>query len=134
MRTRTICAPSKQLERVQFRFELWRKTRKRGSPIPETLWAAAVELACEQGVHRTARALRLDYYSLKERLPADAGQPCRSPNKAAFVELLPPQANGHSSCIIEMENAQGGKIKIHLQGLDSSDLVALSNSFWKVGS
>ena len=133
MRTRIICAPSNQLERVQSHFELWRKTRKRGSRIPETLWAAAVEVACEQGVHRIARALRLDYYSLKERLPAIAGQPRRSPNKATFVELLPAEANRFSVCTIEMENAQGGKIKMHLPGLGSSDLEALSNSFWKVG-
>jgi hypothetical protein len=58
MRTRTILAPSpgKRRERVQQRFELWRKTRKRCSPIPETLWASAVELAREHGLHRTTGA------------------------------------------------------------------------------
>jgi hypothetical protein len=30
-----------------------------------------------------------------------------------------------------MENVQGGKIKIQLQGLDGADLAALLNSFWK---
>ena len=134
MRTRRIYAPGNQLERVQSRFELWRKTRKHGSPIPETLWAAAVELAREHGVHRTARALRLNYYSLKERLPAVAGRPCSSPNQAAFVELLSAGANGLSACTIEMENAQGGKMKIHLPGLGSPDLAVLSNSFWRVAS
>ena len=64
MRARTICAPDTidgQRERVQHRFELWRKKRKRCSPIPEILWASAVELVGEHGVHRTARALRLNY-------------------------------------------------------------------------
>jgi len=65
MRTRTIFASGGQLERVQHRFELWRRTRKRCSPIPEILWGSAVELAREHGLHRTARALRLNYYSLK---------------------------------------------------------------------
>jgi hypothetical protein len=36
MRTRTLTASGSQLERVQSRFELWRKTRKRCSPTPET--------------------------------------------------------------------------------------------------
>jgi hypothetical protein len=62
-----------QFERVQHRFDLWRKTRKRCSPIPETLWSSAVELAREHGLHRTARALRLNYYSLKKRFPVISG-------------------------------------------------------------
>ncbi|HTF22635.1 MAG TPA: hypothetical protein VK937_01815 [Candidatus Limnocylindria bacterium] len=60
MRTRTISAPGSQLERVQSRFDLWRKTRKRCSPIPETLWTSALELVREHGLHRTARALQLN--------------------------------------------------------------------------
>jgi hypothetical protein len=134
MRTRTISTPASQLERVQQRFELWRKTRKRCSPIPEMLWASAVELAREHGLHRTARALRLNYYSLKERLPSVEGTSCRSQKKATFVELLPPGASGLSACTIEMENAQGGKMKIHLQGLGTPDLAVLGNSFWRVAS
>jgi hypothetical protein len=90
MRGRTISAPGSQLERVQERFELWRKTRKRCSPIPEMLWASAVGLVGEHGLHRTARALRLNYYSLKKRLPAVSGPPCRSAKKPTFIELLPP--------------------------------------------
>jgi hypothetical protein len=136
MKTRTIssCSPSNQLERVQYRFELWRKTRKRCAPIPETLWTLAVELARAHGLHQTARALRLNYYSLKERLSAVEGPPCRSPNKATFVELLPRGASSLSACTIEMENAQGGKMKIHLQGPGSPDLAVLSDSFWRTAS
>ncbi len=134
MRTRTISAPGSQLERVQRRFGLWRKTRKRCSPIPEMLWASAVELAREHGLHRTARALRLNHYSLKKRLPQFESPPCRSENKATFVELLPPGASGLSACTIEMENARGEKMKIYLQGLGSPDLAVLSNSFWRAAS
>jgi hypothetical protein len=134
MRTRTIFTPGSQLLRAQHRFELWRKTRKGRAPIPETLWAAAVELAREDGLHRTARALRLDYYSLKKRLSAAESPLRRSTNKAAFVELLPPGASGLSVCTIEMENAQGEKMKIQLQGLDTSGLSVLANGFWKVAS
>jgi Class II Aldolase and Adducin N-terminal domain len=61
-RGRTISAPGSQLERVQERFELWRETRKRCSPIHEMLWASAVGLVGEHGLNRTARALLLNYY------------------------------------------------------------------------
>lgn len=134
MRTRTVSAPGSQFERVQHRFDLWRKTRKRCSPIPETLWSSAVELAREHGLHRTARALRLNYYSLKKRFRWIAGAPCRPQREATFVELLPSGAAGPSACTIEMENAQGGKMKIQLQGLGGTDLAVLSNSFWKAAS
>ncbi|MGA7626103.1 MAG: hypothetical protein WCA91_21265 [Candidatus Acidiferrales bacterium] len=92
-----------------------------------------MELAREQGLHQTARALRLNYYSLKERLSAVEGPPCRSPKQATFVELFPLGASSLSACTIEMENAQGGKMKIHLQGL-SADLAVLSDRFWKAAS
>lgn len=134
MRTRTISTPGSQLERLQHRFELWRKTRKRCSPIPEALWVSAVELAREYGVHPTARALRLNYYSLKKRFSSIDDATCRPQKEAAFIELLPPGAAGVSACTIEMENAQGGKMKIHLQGLATADLSVLSSSFWKVAS
>lgn len=134
MRTRTISTPGSQLRRVQHHFELWRKTRKGRAPIPETLWSSAVELAREDGLHRTARALRLDYYSLKKRLSAVDGAPRRPQREATFVELLPPGAAGLSACTIEMENPQGGKMKIQLQGLDTSGLSVLANGFWKVAS
>jgi len=40
--------------------------------MPETLWASAVQLARRQGVHRVARCLHLDYYSLKKRMRSGA--------------------------------------------------------------
>ena len=134
MRTKIVSASGSQFERVQHRFDLWRKTRKRCSPIPETLWSSAVELAREHGLHRTAQTLRLNYYSLKKRFRSIADAPYRPQREATFVELLPPGAAGDSACTIEMENAQGGKMKIHVQGLGGPDIAVLSDSFWKAAS
>jgi hypothetical protein len=135
MRSKTVSAPGSQFDRVQHRFDLWRKTRKRCSPIPETLWSSAVELAREHGLHRAAHALRLNYYSLKKRFPLITGAPGRAQKEPTFVELFPPPGTaGHSVCTIEMENAQGGKMKIHVQGLGGPDLAVLSDSFWKAAS
>ena len=65
MRTRTTPVLSAKLDGVHRELENWRGTRKPRSPIPEPLWALAVERAREAGVHATARRLRLNYYSLK---------------------------------------------------------------------
>jgi hypothetical protein len=93
-----------------------------------------VELAREHGLQRTAQALRLNYYSLKKRFRLIGDALCRPQREATFVELLPPGAAGHSACTIEMENAQGGKMKIHVQGLGGPDIAVLSDSFWKAAS
>ncbi len=52
---------------------MWRRTRPSRSPIPHRLWALAVELAREYGVHATARRLHLDYYLLKQCVEAGSG-------------------------------------------------------------
>ena len=65
MDTRKTRGLPARLERLQQRFEHSRRTGKARSHIPSRLWAAAVTMATTYGVNRTARALRLDYYSLK---------------------------------------------------------------------
>ena len=60
--------------RVQRKLEHWRQRHRRGARIPEELWRAAAELAGAHGINRTARALRLDYYSLQKRAVAVARQ------------------------------------------------------------
>lgn len=134
MRNTIMAAPGSELERVRDRFELWRKTRKRCSPIPEPLWRSAAKLVREHGLHRTARTLRLNYYSLKKRLGAIEGLPCGSPQKATFVELLPAESSSSCACTIEMENARGEKMRMHLPGLDSPELTVLMQSFWRTRS
>ncbi len=57
-----------KLARGRERFEKWRSKQKTRTRLPEPLWSAAVKLAQEYGINRTARALRLDYGSLKKRM------------------------------------------------------------------
>jgi hypothetical protein len=99
-----------------------------------------VKVAGVYGLHRTARALRLDYYALKkrvghERLANDstATIAVAGPKREVvtpFLELAPPFSAGVSECIMELENAAGAKMRVHLKGMASPDLVALSQSFW----
>ena len=54
-----------RLDRGRERFETWRRQHKTRCRLPEPLWAAAVKLAREYGVNRTARVLRLEYNGIK---------------------------------------------------------------------
>ncbi|MCX7425403.1 MAG: hypothetical protein NTW96_07225 [Planctomycetia bacterium] len=63
-----------RVENVRRRFERWRRTRQSRSRIPEPPWAAAVKVAGGYGIHRTAKAMLLDYYSLKRRVEREAGE------------------------------------------------------------
>jgi hypothetical protein len=119
------------LEQARHEFEHWRKVRPSLSPIPKALWALAVKIAQEHGVSRTAETLRLNYYTLKERLHA-AGDSAHLPRATStFIELVPPPS-GLCPCTIELENGQGAKMKIHLARPEAVDLVALSRSLWRV--
>ena len=57
-----------RLEGVRRRFERWRQTRKVRSPIPDSLWAAAVRMVNVYGMNRTAERCELNYYGLKKRV------------------------------------------------------------------
>jgi hypothetical protein len=116
------------------RFEHSRRIRKARSRIPEPLWDAAVEMAGRYGIHLTAKALRVDYYSLKKRL--ERGAPARLPSPAkaatAFIEL-PPLTAVHSDgcvsqCTLEWEDAGGGTLRLHLPGIAAADLATVCRS------
>jgi hypothetical protein len=132
MATRGIQKGPAGLARAAGRWAQWRRTRRLGTRIPESLWDLALELAARHGVSRTAIALRVDYYALKKRL--DAQTPPRRVGSAAapaFVELTPPSLTAASGCVIEFENVSGAKMRIELRGSQVPDLAALGRSFWE---
>ena len=135
MKTKTTGNVPAELERSRRRFEQWRQRRRAGSRIPESLWAEAVKLAGKHGVSRTARVLRVGYYSLLERLESEtAGLPASAPAGSGplFLELAAPAQTGTGECLVEWEDATGAKMRVHLKGVAAPDLVALSRSFWGV--
>jgi hypothetical protein len=133
-----------RLEGLRRRFEEWRRTRKVRARIPDPLWAAAVKLAGRCGIHRTAKALRVDYYALKKRVEQKAAVagtehqaaatasnvPTRAAG-AAFLELPAAAWAGGGECTLELEDAGGAKLRVHLKGFEAPDLAALSRSFWQ---
>jgi hypothetical protein len=104
------------LQKLALRFQEWRKGHAPRSRLPEALWAAAVEVAGQRGLFRTARTLRLDYASLKKRVQGrrrPAAQTATAP--AAFVELLAPAGSLGADSLIELENARGSRMRIQMK-------------------
>ena len=99
---------------LSLRLEQWRGEHPARSRLPESLWSAAVEMAKRHGMHRTTKALRLDYTGLKKRMPAN-GQPAGAP-PARFVELLAPAAVSPAECVVEWESARG-RMRVAMKGV-----------------
>jgi hypothetical protein len=87
------------------------------------------------GICRTAKALRLDYYALKERVDKQATSAADysdTEGKATFLELAVPSGGAWAECILELDSADGTRKRIHLKGVEVPDLIALSRSLWEV--
>ena len=133
MKTGTLSALAPNLDHVCREFDAWRRRRRGRSPIPARLWALAAEHAHATGVHFTARRLRLNYYSLKQRVERVGAS--RSPGTRAvpaFVEVvtsaLPP--GGGSECVIDLADARGATMRIVVKSAALPDVAALSQVFW----
>ena len=114
-----------EMEEVRVELENWRSTKRPRSRIPDVIWTKAVKLALRYGLHRTARALRLDYARLKEQ----SGIGTEKKAELGFVEWMRPAASG-PECVIEFESGRGKKMRIELRGADAPDLAALGRTFW----
>ena len=116
------------------RFERWRKKQTTRTRLPERLWSAAVKLAREYGVSRTARVLRLDYNGLKQRMESRvSGDTSPTSVGPQFLQLLGSELTAVAECAIECQDAQDTKIRIHLKGPQLPDLAALIGSLWNGG-
>ena len=133
--------------KVYRRLRRWRSTHTGRLPIPESLWAAAGELARAHGINPTAKALHLEYGKLKQR--AEAAMPAvkksvakvlaRFPRRARrtpaarFVELMAPPAGNFPGAVVELEGPRG-RMRIELKGVAREELVALSRALWNGGA
>ena len=101
------------MEAARARFEQWRSSRSRKSPIPDELWKLAINAARQHGVNRAAQQLRLDAGKLKRLLVAADSRGPKARRPARFVELTAPAAVGRPECVIEFESAIGSTMRIH---------------------
>jgi hypothetical protein len=124
-------ASASDLSRAIVRFKKWRQGRVSRTRIPVALWKLAVNVAGRHGVSRTAAALKLDYYALKNRLlaqPVLAAEPGRS-SPPAFTELTPGPLFP-SPCVLEFSNRTGSTLRVQLPAGQVPDLVALGRTLW----
>jgi len=123
-----------RVDSVRRRFEAWRRTRRVLSPIPEPLWAAAVEMAGTCGISRTAKALRVNYNALRKRVEHQAVAARHRPEEnsvTTFLELAPPPRVGSCQCTLELEDVSGAKMRVHLQGAETPDLAVVAQALKK---
>ena len=111
-------------------FDQWRRNRRRQRRIPDHLWRMAARAAAIHGVQSTARWLRLNAARLKQRMDSPLqGQALQEVPR--FVELPWPGVPAVSECILEAEDGDGSKLRIHLKGEAISQAVPLGRMLWK---
>jgi hypothetical protein len=119
----------RDLARAQSQVQAWRGRRQPGERIPRRLWTLAVGLVHRHGVSRTAMALGLDYYTLKQRAEESASASSGQAARATFVEL-PSSLMAGKQGLFELDNGAGASMRVQLVGYDAADLEALARSFW----
>jgi hypothetical protein len=127
------------VEQARRRFAEFRQAHAMRSRLPEELWATAAKLARRDGITAMARVLGVDRPSLQkwtDRLePRASSKSPRSPRRhprggnaaPAFVELL--TASTATSCVVEVESASGGKLRLDLKTIATSQLAELIRAF-----
>ena len=120
-----------QLEQLRERLEDFRRGHAGRRRLPGELWSEAANVARQCGLYRTAKALRLSYYSLKRHVRGDGVKPGKLARAPKFVELRPLSAAAMAECSVELENGRGGKIKIQLNGGAVGELSNLARLFWR---
>ena len=117
-----------EINELGHRIEQWRSRRVRSRRMPDPLWAMAAQLARHHGLHRVARCLRLDYYSLKERMHGGTGTGRPEP-RPAFIELPAFNSASTPECAIELEHPRGSRMRIHIKGTALPDVAELTRAF-----
>ena len=114
----TKSTPRLAIEPVRRRLERWRARRAHPKArMPERLWRVSVAAARQDGLYRTARALGLDYGTLKRHVEAAAAAGAR----ATFVEL-PSGPSGEY--VIELDGRHA-TVRLRVPGMRLSDLATL---------
>ncbi len=114
---------------LRARITQWRETRThRGTRMPAALWAAAVDVARQHGVGATARALGVDYATLKRRLAGDGPAPTAA--APAFVDLGVAGPLGVGASVIAVDGPRGRRLRLEVSDLRVPDLLALVHAAW----
>jgi hypothetical protein len=99
-----------RLARAAARFAAWRRAHDPHTRIPKFLWTAAVRLAAEFGISRSATRLRLNYYDLKKHVDATAA-PSKCPSVVSFRQACMSlfRRSASVAVLVYWRAAMGGK-------------------------
>jgi hypothetical protein len=126
------------VEELRKRFEEFRSQHQARTRLPEELWRAAAEVAERRGMNLVCRCLRLDANSLKKWMGKGVGGARRKYTSrkgsavtppATFMELLTPATQIAASCVMEVESQGGGKLRLELKGIATSEIAQLIHRF-----
>ena len=138
MNHETVAAAGRRtatLTEVKRQFQGWRRSREKRSPIPERLWQGAEALSKQHSISEIAKALRLDYTKLKERIVCLrsmwAGETWRKGAACGFVEVGMVSGTTGGECLVEVEDGTGRKLKVHLRGASGAETVQLAKALWE---
>ena len=120
------------LDSIKQKFKIWRKTRVRGTRIPDELWQAAIKVYHSENLtlHKVARELRLNQTDFKKHIQKDLAVVKKS-SPPTFIEMsYEAQPDLISECIVEIEDRGGSKMKMCFRGKTEFDILELGKSFW----
>ncbi len=130
------------LNPLREQIRVWRSTRHRSNPMPGEIWDHAVVLAREFGVCKIARAVGIDYTTLRKKvakarempglvLPTFVELPVRClPEEVPPIPSLGNPAAGQpgsAGALIDISTPDGARIRIQLEagrGKEAAGIVA----------
>jgi hypothetical protein len=129
-----------QLAAVVNRFHQWRGSRAKIERIPEALWQAAGALYPRYSVFRIARALRLNFVELRDRVrpKAKATRRVNRKNTPSSVERLhfmelPAAAVGGGECHLKVRKGRRGtRVTLRFKGSGVGQLLETLRGLWGV--
>ena len=131
MRSKSTRGDSPALLRARRQFQKWRRAKRGRERIPQRLWSVAAAAAARDGLSKTARELGLSHPDLKAQVQRRAnGFGATGQVRPEFVQL-PLTAGSGPECIVEAEDGSGRKLRIHLRGGATGELVSLSRALWQ---
>ena len=129
----------RELRALEREFKAWRRKRRRGMRIPETLWTSAVSASRVHGLWRISKRLTLDYYALRKRSKAQANGGAAVESREGttvtpapqFVEL-PWAVKPKPECLLELEDGRGTTLRVGLSGDGVQQLETAARLLWEL--
>lgn len=134
MQTENTETRQSALAEVEGQFQQWRETREKRTAVPEELWQAAVGLCSQHSLSQISRSLRIDYRQLKERGVESgvvASEEALETEGVEFVELGIRERQPSREYEVELEKADGSRMRVKVTGEATVDVVQLAKTFWE---